>query len=473
MPHKKFDKATSTTFHLVHRPQNDPKIHDASSSSMVFQELAPSQSHKIRNRRDLESELFDNSFSGHGASRIRDNEGEAAEHGIYYDDSEYDYMQHIRDLSAGSGNGENYFVEAKVRNGGKKEKGRMSLEEALRNSSLQEHRSESGASSSAENIFGNDMLPSKGLRHTSYQDQQDIPDALGGFQPDMDPRLKEVLEALEDDAYVDDEEEFFVELAQGGKEVSLEEFAEKMEGEEDGWESDTTEKPSKEYRTDTDTLIPSLLSHGDTTMSGAPVTASDDGDGDWMKEFKKFKADQNHTSDPPKRIGPPADVESSVLTGATSLSNGRRKKRKGAKTSSTGYSMTSSSLARTEGQTLLDARFDKIEEEYADDDGDVDMDNDSASIFSKGSVASKKSDFSQASNLSKASKGSWVSASLSQAPALTSAGFEDFMDEFLGGYSMSGKKRVKRGGYQNGMEQLDEVRKGLGPARVKGREGLS
>jgi protein LTV1 len=31
---------------------------------------------------------------------------------------------------------------------------------------------------------------------------------------------------------------------------------------------------------------------------------------------------------------------------------------------------------------------------------------------------------------------------------------------------MSGKKHVKKGKYQNGMEQLDEVRKGLGPARI-------
>ena len=31
------------------------------------------------------------------------------------------------------------------------------------------------------------------------------------------------------------------------------------------------------------------------------------------------------------------------------------------------------------------------------------------------------------------------------------------MDDFLGNYSMSGKKRVKRGGPQSGLAQLDEI----------------
>jgi protein LTV1 len=35
--------------------------------------------------------------------------------------------------------------------------------------------------------------------------------------------------------------------------------------------------------------------------------------------------------------------------------------------------------------------------------------------------------------------------------------FDTLMDDFLGSYSMSGKKRVKRGKYQTGIEQLDEL----------------
>jgi hypothetical protein len=35
--------------------------------------------------------------------------------------------------------------------------------------------------------------------------------------------------------------------------------------------------------------------------------------------------------------------------------------------------------------------------------------------------------------------------------------FDALMDDFLGSYSMAGKRRVKKGKYQTGMEQLDEL----------------
>jgi protein LTV1 len=40
------------------------------------------------------------------------------------------------------------------------------------------------------------------------------------------------------------------------------------------------------------------------------------------------------------------------------------------------------------------------------------------------------------------------------------------MDEFLDGYSMGKKGRVRRGKYGTGMDQLDEIRQGLGKARI-------
>lgn len=422
----------------MHREQNDPKIHDASSSSVVFQELAPSQSHKIKSRNDLESELFGESGPiDRALPDVRENEGEAAEHGIYFDDTEYDYMQHIRDLNAGSGNGQSFFVEATPKQNGKG-KSKMSLEDALRGSSLQEAQSEGGDSRGTGITMSEDLLPSKFLKKSNYQDQQDVPDSLAGFQPDMDPRLREVLEALDDEAYVDDEEDFFGEIAKGGEEVSLDEFEDT--GFEDnpiddaGWETDETEKPSKEYETE-QMAPPPVPLDADVEMGNGP----DHGDGDWMKEFSKFK--QAERTKQPRREGSSPENQPSNMTGTSTMS-GRRKKRKGAMTSSTGYSMTSSSLFRTDGQNLLDARFDKIEEDYAED--EMDMDDGAASMVTGSSIAS------------------------SQAPSLTKrSDLDGIMDDFLGSYSMSGKKRVKKGGYQSGMEQLDEVRKGLGPARVK------
>ena len=57
-------------------------------------------------------------------------------------------------------------------------------------------------------------------------------------------------------------------------------------------------------------------------------------------------------------------------------------------TASTNYSMTSSSLAQTEGLTLLDARFDKIEEDYAED--GINMDDGIASVLTEASLASSQ-----------------------------------------------------------------------------------
>lgn len=48
--------------------------------------------------------------------------------------------------------------------------------------------------------------------------------------------------------------------------------------------------------------------------------------------------------------------------------------------------------------------------------------------------------------------------------------FDRIMDEFLNGYNVVGstpaRARVKRGKQLTGMEQLDEIRKGLGKARI-------
>ena len=405
---------------------------------MVFQELAPSQSHKIKSRNDLEADLFGADSTGE-APGIRDNEGEAAEYGVYFDDTEYDYMQHMRDLDGGRGDGQSYFVEAPVGKQGQG-KARIKLEDALRAASLEDHGSE--VSRGKGQLLEEEILPSIDLKKKkkTYQDQQDVPDAIAGFQPDMDPRLREVLEALEDDAYVDDEEDIFGEIAKDRKEVSLADFeGANFEGEiadgDEGWETDGTEVPIKEYK------IPQSMrpppSGEDVTMGEGP----DHGDGDWMKEFSKFKKDKRAQT---AQRQAPNDLQSSLTTG-TSMTGGRRKKRKGAMTSSTGHSMSSSSLFRTEGQTLLDARFDKIEEDYAED--AMDDDDGGVSVITGMSA---------------------ISAASSQAPPLTSrSDFDGMMDDFLGSYSMSGKKRVKRGGYPTGMEQLDELRKGLGPARLK------
>ncbi|KAK4994963.1 Protein ltv1 [Elasticomyces elasticus] len=489
MPRRKFvDKKTATTFALVHRPQNDPLIHDETASSMVFTEISgPStdvnvdsqvsrpRSKKVKQRGDLEEEF---------GFAVRSNEGEAAEHGVFYDDSRYDYMQHMREL--GTSDGSITWVEAPVEGNKKKDKGKgkMKLEDALREMDIGDGQSEGGISlASSKSLLPDDVLPSEFVQKRTYQDQQDVPDAIAGFQPDMDPRLREVLEALEDEAYVDDEDDIFAELAKDVEVVDRDEWeesgweeAEALKQLDEGWESDDTVKPSEPTSSSPPPThpsadaaaaaeAPSLLPPPPTE---APPDTTPDGEGTWLADYARFKKDLKSGNPLPRHpTATPSNAQSaSALTGASSLLGGRKKKRKGAMTSTTNYSMTSSALARTDLQTLLDARFDKIEESYAEDaDGDYDAE-DSASLASGATGLSQISGFSRASGMSSMSRASRDEG----APQLVRSDFDSIMDDFLGGHSTTGKvgrRRVKKGGYQTGLEQLDEVRQGLGPARLK------
>ena len=362
-------------------------------------------SSKTRHLDDLASEL------GYEAESMRANEGEAANHGVYFDDTEYDYMQHMRDLNTGSG--EVVFVESTATQNKGKGKQKQSLEDALKQMNL-EHKS--------EDILDEEILPSKNLTRVTYQAQQDIPDSLKGFQPDMDPRLREVLEALDDEAYVEDDDDIFKELAKDGHELDDYEFEEQYYDEDDGWESDDTAKPIKEYKEDE---VPELVK--------APTEQPEEGPSqDWMEDFKQFKKEQKTGK------APVAPSQSELQSNWTMTTNGgRRKKRKGALTDASSYSMTSSSLVRTEQMTLLDARFDRIEEQYNEDLDDM-------------------------QSMSAVSTASTVDGPLRR-------DFDGILDDFLGGYTKPGKRTNKKNKAQTGLEQLDEIRKGLGPPRLPRR----
>jgi protein LTV1 len=419
----------------VHRPQSAPNAH------------------KVKKLDDLASEL------GSDAEHIRSNEGEAAQYGVYYDDTEYDYMQHLRDLDSSGGGGEVVFVEAKATQNADKSKGKgkakQSLEDALRELevSSEDGQGKNKAATDAE-LLDAEILPSKNLRHLTYQAQQNVPDALAGFQPDMDPRLREVLEALEDDAYVDDEDDIFQQLAKDGNEIDQYEFEDQLYDGDDtaegnGWETDDTAKPAREYRTDP-SEAPALVPTLNTTAEGKATPNES-----WMDDFKAFKKDQKTAQRPSKPVPSAAkapsvsDAQSSLFT-TTTNGGQRRKKRKGALTDASAYSMTSSSLVRTEQLDLLDARFEQLEaREYAPgwDDGDG-MDDDDDDDDGGASLASGLS----------------VASSVRGA---TRNDFDGILDDFLGGYSMHGRRQIKKGGWKSGPAQLDEIRRELGPARVQ------
>lgn len=427
---KQFSKKRDQHFQLVFREQGDALIHDENAPQMVLKPTDAGSSSKS----SAASSHLDDLASQYDA-RIRDNEGEAAEYGVYFDDTEYDYMQHLRDLNTGGSNAVWVSAESAATNRGKGKQKPGSLEEALRRLDLDTKDADT------REMFGEEMLPSKNLQRYNYQSQQDIPDAIGGFQPDMDPRIREALEALEDDAYVNNEEDddIFKALTKDGQELDEYEFE---ETEEDGWETDDTARPSNEFKAPTG-LTPTA---GEDEAPGlVPVTededpeAADTVDPDWMQNFNKFKKDQK-TSKKAYGVAPSApDLQSSIMT--TTTNGGRHKKRKGALTSTSTYSMTSSSLLRTDLQRTLDEKFDKLEEQY-----DADQD-DMASV----------SQFS--------------AMSTSSVTGPVRSDFDSMLDDFLDGHSMFNKKYMRKGGWKNGADQLDEIRREMGPPRIPKKYG--
>ncbi|KAJ8124025.1 hypothetical protein ONZ43_g158 [Nemania bipapillata] len=367
MPKGKWiDKKTAQHFTLVHRPQNDPLIHDTEAPSMILNPTNNRNASKGKKLNDLASEL-----SVDDVAHMRANEGEAANYGVYFDDTEYDYMQHLRDLGS-SGAGDVVFVEAKTEQNKGKGKHKQSLEDAIRQLDLEDEERKK------RELFDDSFLPSKNLQHVTYQAQQEIPDAIAGFQPDMDPRLREVLEALDDEAYVDDnDDDIFQELAKDGRELDEIEFDNEFDDE--GWETDDTAKPRREYNNDSEVpdLVPVSREAGeDDAFAGEE--ADEVKNENWLEDFQKFKKNQKTGGRPGARAAPSqSDVQSSILS--TTTNGGRRKKRKGALTSQSGYSMTSSSLVRTEHLSLLDARFEVLERKQYDpnhDDYDWDGEED-------------------------------------------------------------------------------------------------
>ncbi|KAI1305157.1 hypothetical protein EDD11_005018 [Mortierella claussenii] len=146
-----------------------------------------------------------------------------------------------------------------------------------------------------------------------------------GLQPDMPFDIRETLEALEDEAFVDGEldESFFDQL------------------DDENGDFDFGDEDVEEYSEDED----------------------DSGEGaGWEADFKKFKKAQKYVS----------DDEGSFEGSDDEYSQSSRTSRRPDGASASTFSMSSSAMFRNENLTLLDERFDKIEREYEEDSMDED-----------------------------------------------------------------------------------------------------
>ncbi|CAL1694244.1 unnamed protein product [Somion occarium] len=385
MPPKSiFRQPGAKHFQLVHRSQRDPLIHDLEASKHVLKEFERGNAKKGKSRADLESSISPAELA------VRPNVGEAAGYGIYYDDTEYDYLQHLKPVGAQEDGVESMLIEAPTKSKGKgKAKDPVTLID-----------------------LPAEALPSTSEVPRNYESQEAVPSSIAGFQPDMDPHLRQALEALEDDAFVDDdlEDDFFGELVANGERGADEPL--EFEFQEEGISKDAAE------------------------VRALPSEDSDE-EANWEARFAKFKKAQ-------KQAGPPTDGSDLDLysEGGDTIGDlpqvsviGGKTRRKGASDAS-GYSMSSSSMFRNEGLTLIDERFEQIQKEYdSDEDGD-ERDEGLSDMASAPELITSREDF------------------------------DAMMNEFLDNYEiLGGKMRPVLAG-DTAAEKLDTVRKALGEVKI-------
>ncbi|KAH9858259.1 LTV-domain-containing protein [Lenzites betulinus] len=396
-PKSVFRQPGAQHFQVVHRSQRDPLIHDSEASKHVLKPVQRSNL-KGKSRADLE-ELLSPSELAH--DKARPNIGEAAAYGVYFDDTEYDYMQHLKPVGLQEDGVDSMWLEAST-----KSKSKGKARDPITLLDLPE-----------------DSLASKTELPRNFEAQENIPTSISGFQPDMDPHLRQVLEALEDDAFVDDglEDDFFGELVAEGERPAQEgvsfDFAEDgVPDDEGGFRASSPE---------------------------------DGGDGEgkvdesWEARFARFK--QSQKSAPQEDV---SDVDG-YSEGRDTVGTlprlpviGGKRRRKGTSDAS-GYSMSSSSMWRNEQLSVLDERFDQIQREYEEE--DEEEDDDDAALHD-----------------------------IDEAPDLLASreDFESMMDEFLDKYEVvAGKMRPVLPG--TATEKLDAVRKGLGRGTIRDNAGES
>lgn len=296
-----------------------------------------------------------------------------------------------------------------------------------------------------------------------HAQQQAIPPELQGFQPDMNPHLRQVLEALEDDAFVEDDDvDVFGELL-GSGETDDPEVLEDFEFAEWGVPED-----GEEYEDDDD-------------------ARTEDGKGEetWEDRFRAFKAAGGKPAAPVSNGGwesdgdaersEMADTVGSLVSGMGDMMVRGGKKRKGKRgpSDASGMSMSSASVYRNNNLRQLDDAFDRIEREYEIDDSDeeewLDEDDDGMSMAP--------------SNMSTMSRVSFLRGDeptgAGPTPEISRDDFDSIMDDFLDNYEVVGNRMRESLGATNltGPEKLRVLRSALedgeqGPSQEENRKRI-
>lgn len=360
---KRFDKKSATTYTVVHRSHEDSLYYDNEASRHVLVELpskqkkgsqGPGGSAGPADAPQLVTE--DNSNEKKKDVELRENEGFAAQYGIFYDDSKYDYLQHLKPMGQEGG----VFIEAV-----KEKPVKKTLEDLLK-----------------------DQLPSETTRKVALDETENIPEDLRGFNPDMDPRLREVLEALEDEAYLeepaedDDEADLFADLLKSG-EAGENDFSDDEEYDE--WDMDNHQDEFDEYDeynldnypdSSEEIALENPYNDGEAPESLATdLTAAGAGkvNSAWEKDFKRFTQSSKsrvNDWDSDNEYEDEEEGEENDNVGDLPSIQGKKKKKNqirkkmGAMTDTSAFSMSSSANFRTQGLLLLDDRYEQLANKF-------------------------------------------------------------------------------------------------------------
>lgn len=334
---KKFDKKNATTYSVVHRAHDDARFFDDNATNVLVPTAQSQKStgKKVFSKNELEARLRD---------QVRENEGLAAQYGITFDDSKYDYMQHLKPI----GNADGVFILAKEQEQQRRQQ-KLDLEALLK-----------------------DQLPSTEKRQVTRDLNQSVPDELRGFNPDMDPRLREVLEALEDEAYIEE-----VKHRSGDAELDDEEYDDDVFA--DLLKSGQAEEDDYDYQEDEDYDEWDLDNYEDEYNAKydehpEEIVGQEGVNEDWQRDFMKFKKEsknkentwdsddefEEESEDEVDNVGELPDMKTKP-----SKSNTKLRKKKGAMTDTSSFSMSSSALFRSEGLSILDDRYEQMNKKYS------------------------------------------------------------------------------------------------------------
>ncbi|KAJ1936745.1 Protein ltv1, partial [Linderina macrospora] len=196
MPKKFIDKKKATTYKLVYRSQDDPLAFEEGASDRVFVEVGKSGQLKNKGKvldpdQTMEQSLRDlnlDDIPEEDLDEPRD-AGQAALYGVYLDDRDYDYTKHLRKVGSGGG----VMLEAP---GAKKEQA----------AGIQFTDDGETVAGSSKFAMPAELLPSQ---HHMDIKAEAFPT---GLQPNMNPNLREALEALEDEDVEEFDDDFFDQL---------------------------------------------------------------------------------------------------------------------------------------------------------------------------------------------------------------------------------------------------------------------